>query len=157
MIAIDCLASVTIEGVSTGDKVNTFIMRSDGSGIGTSQGITISYCDVEMTGTTQTDNVYDACGSSGITTSGGVVITGRTDANNTLKIRCGGKTSPNSYGIAGGQKAVSISRYNVNIVNENFYGIYTSDDVTITGGQVEITGGTKGAGIHHHAGMDQCH
>jgi hypothetical protein len=145
---ISCPYDVTIEGVATGNKVNTVIVRSDGSGINTSNPITISYCNVEMTGTTQTDNVYDACGSSGITTSGGVVITGRTDANNTLKIRCGGKTSPNSYGIAGGQKAVSISRYNVNIVNENFYGIYTSDDVTITGGQVEITGGTKGAGIH---------
>ena len=150
---ISCPYDVTIEGVATGNKVNTVIVRSDGSGINTSNPITISYCNVEMTGTTQTDNVYDACGSSGITTSGGVVITGRTDANNTLKIRCGGKTSPNSYGIAGGQKAVSISRYNVNIVNENFYGIYTSDDVTITGGQVEITGGTKGAGIHSGNGI----
>ena len=154
MIAIDCLASVTIEGVSTGAQVNTVNVRSAGDCIGTSNNpVTISYCNVEMTGTTQTDNVYDACGSSGINTSGGVVITGRTDVTNTLKVRCGGNTTSICYGIAGGQKAVSISRYNVNIVNENFYGIYTSDDVTITGGQVEITGGTKGAGIHSGNGI----
>ena len=152
-IAVTCPNGVTIEGVATGDKVNTVIVRSAGDCIGTSNNpVTISYCNVEMTGTTQTDNVYDACGSSGITTSGGVVITGRTDVTNTLKVRCGGNTTSSCYGISGGNNPVIISHYNVDIVNEKGYGISTAYDVTITGGQVEITGGTNGKGIHSAIG-----
>ena len=151
-IAVTCPNGVTIEGVATGDKVNTVIVRSAGDCIGTSNPVTISYCNVEMTGTTQTDNVYDACGSSGITTSGGVVITGRTDVTNTLKVRCGGNTTSSCYGISGGNNPVTISHYNVDIVNEKGYGISTAYDVTITGGQVEITGGTNGKGIYSAIG-----
>ncbi len=148
---ISCPYGVTIEGVATGNKVNTVIVRNDGSGFNTGQDITISYCNVEMTGTTKTGDVYDPCPGDAISCSGNVTITSRADRNNTVKVRCGGDTNSNSFGIDGGS-SVTISKCDVDVVSGGGYGIYTSGNVTITGGKVEVTGGNDDKGIYSGGG-----
>ena len=149
---ISCPYGVTIEGVATGNKVNTVIVRNDGSGFNTGQDITISYCNVEMTGTTKTGDVYDPCPGHAISCSGNVTITSRADRNNTVKVRCGGDTNSNSFGINSGS-SVTISKCDVDVVSGGGYGIYTSGNVTITGGKVEVTGGNDDKGIYSGNGI----
>jgi hypothetical protein len=84
---------VTITGLASGNKVNKLTVRSDGYGITTSSSlISISNCDVEVTGITKNDaGEYNPTDREGITTNSyGINITGRVDGSNKVVVRSNG-------------------------------------------------------------------
>ena len=117
--------SVTIEGVASGNKVNTLTVRSKSYGISSNNNypVNISYCDVEVTGFQSNNGIYTPCDNSGIyssgSSSGGIYITGRADGSNKVVIRAGG-----SGCINGGACPVSIKYCDVDIYNTGGAGIY---------------------------------
>lgn len=154
-------------------KGNTLIVRSTGNGInGGTKGVTIKYCDVEITGTTKgSDGEYNPCDYNGICAGSydaHITLTGRADGSNKMTIRSNG-------GISAGSCAATIMYYDVDIYSTGtgisagsgsngfcFEGVATGEkinkltvrsngsaincspsSVTIKYSDVEITGTTK--------------
>lgn len=154
-------------------KGNTLIVRSTGNGInGGTKGVTIKYCDVEITGTTKgSDGEYNPCGD-GLYAGGydaHITLTGRADGSNKMTIRSG------NNGISAGSCAATITYYDADIYSTGvgisagnysngfcFEGVATGEkvnkltvrsngsaincspsSVTIKYSDVEITGTTK--------------
>ena len=135
---------VTIEGVATGDKVNTITVRSTGIGIqGGGMPVTISYCNVEVTGITETNNDYNPCGNYGIhaASSPGLTLTGRADGKNTVKVR-----SIMQSLFAESNLPVNIKYYDVDVFSQNHSGIQASG--TYSGGAIYIEGLASGQKVN---------
>ena len=125
--------SVTIEGVASGNKVNTLTVRSKSYGISSNNNypVNISYCDVEVTGFQSNNGIYTPCDNSGLYSSGssgGIYITGRADGSNKVVIRAGG-----SGCIYGGACPVSIKYCDADIYNTGSAGIGSSGGFNFEG------------------------
>ena len=150
---------ITINGKS--DGTNSVTIRSNYRGIYTPSSVTITNCDVEVTGATLTDNTYNPCSANGILGTGGITLTGCTNGNTvmvrsyesclyspstlaitncTVDVVCSGNSSDGIYSTNGITINGISSGTNSVTVRSNCRGINTPSSVAITNCNVEVTG-----------------
>lgn len=142
--------TLNIEGLA--DGTNSVIVKSSNQGFYSPGGITIKYCDIDILSANQVFSTYDNGDCSPISIEG-------IDKGNTVKIRANGA---NGYGLDGSsvnlknciidtetkysfirtysnKQTSSITNCILTATNTNNNTIYTKGDLTIDGGQVNIT------------------